>query len=119
MSRDFLDSAIAAVFCFVGACVFAFFLALFGFLSGCATTVKHEVPQLDSVGEAMKKIVIKDCKKPTLAMPPIPPECVIDIRGDVMTASSKDCENLIRYYVQARSLLRPASAGAPASSDRL
>ena len=116
MSRDWLESAIAAATCFVGACVVIALLAILGFLGGCTQhEVKVSAPQLDT----FRKIVIKDCKKPTLAMPPIPPECVIDIRGDVMTASSKDCENLIRYYVQARSLLRPASAGAPASSDRL
>ena len=80
-------------------------------LSGCATTVKHEVPQLNTVGEAMKKIVIQDCQKPTLAMPPIPQECVIDIRGDVMAASSKECEDLVRFYVRARSLLKPAAPG--------
>lgn len=92
------------------------------FLSGCTPTVKHEVPQLDGVGEAVKKIVIQDCQKPipsaplraSLAMPPIPQECVIDIRGDVLTASSQECEDLIRHYVKARQLLRPAgSVGAP------
>jgi len=83
-------------------------------VTGCATTVKHEVPQLNSVGEAMKKIVIQDCQKPTLAMPPIPQECVIDIRGDVMAASSQECEDLIRYYSRARSLLKP---GASATSS--
>jgi hypothetical protein len=90
----------------------AFFLLCFfiaAAVTGCATTVKHEVPQLDSVGQAMKKIVIQDCQKPTLAMPPIPQECVIDIRGDVMAASSKECEDLIRYYSRARSLLKPAA----------
>ena len=90
------------------------YLLALAFLSGCATTVKHEVPQLNTVGEAMKKIVIQDCQKPTLAMPPIPQECVIDIRGDVMAASSQECEDLIRYYSRARSLLKP---GAVATSS--
>lgn len=46
---------------------------------------------------------------PTLVMPPIPKECVIDIRGDVLTASSVECENLVRFYVRARSLLKPGA----------
>jgi hypothetical protein len=81
------------------------------FLSACTptATVNHEVPQLDRLGEAVKKIVVQDCAKPTLAMPPIPENCVIDIRGDSMTASSKDCEDLVRFYVAARQLLKPAA----------
>lgn len=93
-----------------------FFVALY--LSGCATTVKHEVPQLDNLGATMKKIVIADCQKPTLAMPPIPQECVIDIRGDVLTSSSQECEDLVQYYSRARTLLKPAApstASLPAS----
>ena len=76
------------------------------FLSACTPTVKHEVPQLDQFAGVSKKIAdsLKAC--PTLAMPPIPQECVIDIRGDTMTASSKECESLIRHYVAARRLLR-------------
>ena len=89
-----------------------FWLAIISlaFLSvGCTptATVQHEVPQLDRLGDAVKKIVVQDCQKPTLAMPPIPQECVIDIRGDSMTASSPECESLIRHYVAARRLLRP------------
>jgi hypothetical protein len=81
------------------------------FLSACTptVTVDHEVPQLDRLGDAVKKIVVQDCAKPTLAMPPIPQECVIDIRGDSMTASSKDCEDLVRFYAAARRLLKPAA----------
>lgn len=113
MSREWLDSLVVALFCFVGACVFAFFLALFGLLAACTPAVKHQVtaPQLDTLGAAMKKIVIEDCQKPMLAMPAIPQDCVIDIRGEVMTASSQSCENLIRYYVKARELMRPAHGG--------
>jgi hypothetical protein len=83
------------------------------FLSACTptATVQHEVPQLDRLGDAVKKIVVQDCQSPTLAMPPIPQECVIDIRGDSMTASSPECESLIRHYVAARRLLKPAAPG--------
>lgn len=84
------------------------------FLSACTPTVKHEVPQLDRLCEAVKKIVLEGCQKPTLAMPPIPNDCVIDIRGDSMTASSPECESLIRHYVAARQLLKPAAPGTTA-----
>lgn len=84
-------------------------LVVLVFLSGCTPTVQHTVPQLDTAATAIKKIVIAGCQKPTLAMPPIPQECVIDIRGDSMTASSKECESLIRHYVLARQLLKPAA----------
>lgn len=85
------------------------------FLSGCTptATVQHEVPQLDRLGDAVKKIVVQDCQKPTLAMPPIPENCVIDIRGDSMAASSKECEDLVRFYVRARQLLKPVVRGTP------
>ncbi len=111
MSREWLDSLVVALFCFVGACVFAFFLALFGLLAGCAPTVEHQVtaPQLDTLGAAMKKIVIEDCRKPELAMPPIPQDCTLDIRPDSAVGSSKDCEDLLRFYVRARQLLKPAA----------
>lgn len=69
---------------------------------GCTQhEVKVSAPQLDKL--------ITDCQKPTLAMPPIPQECVIDIRGDVLTSSSQDCEDLVRYYSRARTLLKPAA----------
>lgn len=94
---------------FICACFWLVILSLV-FLSGCTptATVKHEVPQLDHFAGVSKKIAdsLKAC--PTLAMPPIPQECVIDIRGDAMTASSKECEDVIRYFVAARSLLKPA-----------
>ena len=93
-----------------------FWLAILSlvFLSGCTPTVKHEVPQLDTAANAIKKIMVQDCQKPTLAMPPIPENCVIDIRGDSMTASSKECEDLVRYYSRARQLLKPAAHGTTA-----
>jgi hypothetical protein len=81
------------------------------FLPACTptATVNHELPQLDRIGQAVQKIMVQDCQRPTLAMPPIPENCVIDIRGDSMTASSKDCEDLVRFYVAARRLLKPAA----------
>lgn len=86
------------------------------FLPGCTptATVKHEVPQLDRATDVIRKIVVQDCQKPTLAMPPIPENCIIDIRGDSMTASSKECEDLVRFYVRARQLLKPAAPGTTA-----
>jgi hypothetical protein len=86
------------------------------FLPACTptATVNHELPQLDRIGQAVQKIVVQDCAKPTLAMPPIPENCVIDIRGDSMTASSPECESLIRHYVAARRLLKPAAPGTTA-----
>jgi hypothetical protein len=88
------------------------------FLSACAptATVNHELPQLDRIGQAVQKIVVQDCAKPTLAMPPIPENCVIDIRGDSMTASSPECESLIRHYVAARRLLKPAAPTSTAQT---
>lgn len=79
------------------------------FLSACTPTVKHEVPQLDRATDTIRKIVVEGCQKPTLAMPPIPENCVIDIRGDTMAASSKECEDLVRFYVRARQLLKPVA----------
>jgi hypothetical protein len=86
------------------------------FLSGCTPTVNHEVPQLDRLGEAVQKIVVQDCQRPTLSMPRIPRECVIDIRGDTMTASSQACEDLVRFYVAARRLLKPAAPQSTTST---
>jgi len=48
----------------------------------------------------------KSC--PTLVMPPIGTDCLLDIQGDKVTAN--DCgDMLLRGYVRARSLLRPAA----------
>lgn len=88
------------------ACFWLAILSL-AFLSACTPTVKHEVPQLDTATDTIRKIVVAGCQKPTLAMPPIPDNCVIDIRGDTMAASSKECEDLVRFYVHARQLLKP------------
>ena len=81
------------------------------FLPACTptATVNHELPQLDRIGQAVQKIMVQDCQRPTLAMPPIPENCIIDIRGDSMTASIPECESLIRHYVAARRLLKPAA----------
>jgi hypothetical protein len=46
---------------------------------------------------------------PTLVMPPIGTDCLLDIQGDKVTAN--DCgDTLLRGYVRARSLLKPAAA---------
>jgi len=50
---------------------------------------------------------------PTLVMPPIGTDCLLDIQGDKVTAN--DCgDTLLRGYVRARSLLKP---GAVATSS--
>lgn len=91
----------------ISACFWLVILSLV-FLSACTPTVKHEVPQLDQFSQTAKKVAerLKAC--PALAMPPIPENCILDIRGDSMTASSKECEDLVRFYVRARQLLKPA-----------
>lgn len=85
-----------------------FWLAILSlvFLSGCS--VKHTVPQLDTATDAIRKIVVAGCEKPTLAMPPIPQDVVLDIKGDKTTANEGG-ELLIRYYSRARQLLKPAA----------
>lgn len=87
------------------------------FLPACS--VKHEVPQLDAASDSIRKtsdsirkIVIAGCEKPTLAMPPIPQDVVLDIKGDHITANEGG-ELLLRYYSRARQLLKPA---VPAST---
>lgn len=92
------------------------------FLSvGCTptATVQHTVPQLDAASESIRKTsdsirsavdkIAAPVECPTLAMPPIPRECVIDIRGDTYVASTKECDSLLRYYARARQLLKPAA----------
>lgn len=79
------------------------------FLAGCtpAVQVNHEVPQLDALGAAAKKLVIENCKpKPTLAMPAIPQDVVIDIHGDRITVNDGG-EILLKNYVKARAILKP------------
>ena len=104
------------------ALVIVFVLACLGFmvLPACTptATVQHTVPQLDAASDSIRKtsdsirlavdkMASAPMQCPTLEMPPIPRECVIDIRGDTMTASSKECESLVRHYVAARRLLKP------------
>ena len=104
------------------ALVMIFVLACLGFfaLPACTptATVQHEVPQLqsasdsirktsDSIRNAIDKMASAPMQCPKLAMPAIPENCVIDIRGETMTASSKECEDLVRFYVRARQLLKP------------
>lgn len=77
---------------------------------GCSTTVKHEVPQLEPVSEAIKKIVVKDCAPqvpaPTLRMRPIGTDVVIDIHGDKVTANEGGVA-LLQDYVKAQKVLKP------------
>lgn len=72
-------------------------------LAGC--TVKHEAPQLDRIEDTVRKITIAGCQKQHLAMPPIPQDVVLDIKGDKITANEGG-ETLLRFYSQARQLLR-------------
>jgi len=46
---------------------------------------------------------------PTLALPAVPEDVVLDIKGSQVTANTGG-ETILRGYVQARSLLRPAHA---------
>lgn len=103
------------------ACFWGAILSLV-FLPACTptATVQHTAPQLDaasdsirktsdSIRNAVEKMASAPMQCPTLDMPPIPRECVIDIRGDTYVASSKECDNLLRYYARARRLLKPAA----------
>lgn len=94
----------------VGFCWMVLLLAVALLLAGCGTTVKHEVPQLDGVSDAMRKIVIKDCAPqvpaPTLKMTPIGTDVVIDIKGDMVTANEGGIA-LLRDYVKAQRILEP------------
>ena len=102
--------------------VFWIVILILAFLSGCTptATVQHEVPLLqgasdsirktsDSIRNAVDKMASAPMQCQTLEMPPIPRECVIDIRGDTYVASSRECDSLLRYYARARRLLKPAA----------
>jgi len=84
-----------------------FLLVMILTFPGCATTVEHEVtaPQLDGVGDAIKKIVIKDCAPPKLAMPALPDQARIIIKGTHLEADDNGIL-LLRSYVKARELLK-------------
>ena len=95
----------------------AFWVAVLSliFFSSCTPTRKidNAVPPIDRRAHSSetarhKQAAAPPAQCPTLAMPPIPNECVIDIRANTMTASSPECESLVRHYVLARRLLRPA-----------
>ena len=64
---------------------------------GCAQTKVDKVVDISLVQKP-----IHAC--PTLVMPPIGNDCLLDIQGDKVTAN--DCgETLLRGYVRARQLL--------------
>lgn len=75
-------------------------------LAGCTQhEVKVTAPQLDSVGEAVKKIVVQDCKPTKYAMKPIPLDVEILIKGDRVKANDGGIL-LLKEYVAARKLLK-------------
>ena len=80
-------------------------VALFALSALLVSCVRHEVPQLDNVGEAIKKIVVQDCKPTKYAMKPIPQDVEIDIKGDKVRANDGGIE-LLREYVYVRKLLK-------------
>jgi hypothetical protein len=92
--------------CEVSFCWLVILLVAALLLTGCGTTVKHEVPQLDPITQAVQKIVVKDCEKPTLKMRPIAADVVIDIQGDKVTANPGGIA-LLQDYVKAQKLLKP------------
>lgn len=92
--------------CEVGACWVVLLMLFALLLTGCGTTVKHEVPQLDPISDAVKKIVVKDCEKPQLKMRPIAADVVIDIQGDKVTANPGGIA-LLQDYVKAQRVLAP------------
>jgi hypothetical protein len=89
------------------------------FLPACTptVTVDHELPQLDRIGQAVQKIVVQDCAKPVLAMPPIPQDVVLDIKGDKVTANDGG-ELVLRYYSRARQLLKPDAPTSTAQTGK-
>lgn len=79
----------------------ACFLIAF-FVTGCAPV---------QVAPNLKLPEAKAC--PTLVMPPIPDDVILDIKGSKVTAN-KGGETMLYGYVRARSLLKP---GANATSN--
>jgi hypothetical protein len=70
-------------------------------VTGCAQTKVDKVVDI-SIGQ---KPAIS-C--PKLIMPPVGTDCLLDIQGDKVVAN--DCgDTLLRGYVRARSLLKPAA----------
>ena len=86
------------------ALVMIFVLACLGFIAlpACTptATVQHTAPQLDAASDSIRKtsdsirlavdkMASAPMQCPTLEMPPIPRECVIDIRGTAARPSRK------------------------------
>lgn len=90
-----------AAFCGMSFTIVALLAVMAVLVTGC---VRHDIraPQIDQALTAMQA---KPC--PTLNLPPIPQDVVIDIKGDQVTANAGG-EQLLRGYVSARSLLRGA-----------
>jgi hypothetical protein len=79
-------------------------------LAGCtpAVQVNHEVPQLDALSQGVKRLVVENCKpkpRPTLAMPAIPQDVVIDIHGDKIVVNEGG-RIVLENFVKARELLK-------------
>lgn len=106
------------------ALVMIFVLACLGFIAlpACTptATVQHTVPQLDAASDSIRKTSdsirnavdkMADLKPPVqcrkLDLPPVPPDVVLDIKGDKITANEGG-ETLLRGYVACRSLYRDA-----------
>lgn len=80
---------------------------LFTFSCVLVSCVRHEVtaPQLDAVGEAVKKIVVEDCKPTKYTAKPIPQDVEISIKGDKVKANDGGIE-LLREFVTMKKLLK-------------
>lgn len=103
------------------ACFWGAILSL-GFLPACTptATVQHEVPQLQSASDSIRKTSdsirnavdkMADLNPPVqcrkLDLPMVPPDVVLDIKGDKITANEGG-EIILRGYVRCRSLYRDA-----------
>jgi hypothetical protein len=97
MKRSDTDTIWFGIGAFLGLIGMGLLIAFFILMTGC---VKHEVraPQIDEAISAIKK----PC--PTVILPPIRQDVVIDIKGDKVTANAGG-EELLRGYVQARSVM--------------
>ena len=92
MSNGKEDSVTAAAICLAG-----FFVTLA--IAGCTNKladISVDIPQRQTC--------------PTLVMPPIPDDVVLDIKGSKVTAN-KGGEVMLIGYARARTLLRPAANG--------
>lgn len=77
------------------------------FLLSVAGCVRHELtaPQLDVVSDAIKKVVVEDCKPVKYAAKPIPQDVEITIKGDKVKANDGGVE-LLREFVTMKKLLK-------------